>query len=50
MNGDDDRLERVEGSLSGPPALKGIPQLNEYLDPPALAYKDPHKRVGSHTD
>ncbi|HJN85199.1 MAG TPA: hypothetical protein QF873_02700 [Patescibacteria group bacterium] len=47
INGDDDRLEKVEGSLNGPPALKGIPQLNEYLDPPALAYKNPHKRVDS---
>ena len=37
----DDKREKIEGSLSGPPPLQGIPQLNKYVDPPAIAYKKP---------
>ncbi|NQV12556.1 hypothetical protein HQ524_04290 [Candidatus Uhrbacteria bacterium] len=46
----DDKLERVEGSLSGPPVLRGIPQLNTLVDPPTLAYRSPNKRPRREVD
>lgn len=43
----EDRQDRIEGSLSGPPPLQGIPQLNPLVTTPSLGYMATSKIVTS---
>ena len=41
-----DRLERTEGSLAGPPALEGVPQLNRLTETPKMEYRGGDDEAG----